>query len=257
MIDADKVFYRRALIALKKARGLSYKHLSLLAPRHYLVTDSGFPVDKHLLNLMTWGLVEGYKDGKCIVNANARSAQVSGLTFYISPLALELETQLGVTFGLSTAEVFGGGYSDGKSIDWPKVFVVMPFRDELLPVYTDHIVPIAQSMRMTIGRGDDVFSTTQVTHDIWRSIQNSSVVIADCTGRNANVFYEIGLAHAIGREVILISQSRDDIPFDLLHLRHIIYRYEPRAIKAFEQSLGKLLMQIVADEPVESFGGTP
>jgi hypothetical protein len=47
----------------------------------------------------------------------------------------------------------------------------------------------------------------------------SRVVICDCTGRNPNVFYEIGIAHTLGREVILITQNPEDIPFDLRHLR--------------------------------------
>jgi hypothetical protein len=48
-------------------------------------------------------------------------------------------------------------------------------------------------------------------------------VICDCTGRNSNVFYEIGIAHTLGREVILITQSAADIPFDLRHLRYVLY----------------------------------
>jgi hypothetical protein len=49
------------------------------------------------------------------------------------------------------------------------------------------------------------------------------VVVCDCTGRNPNVFYEIGIAHTLGREVILITQNAADIPFDLRHLRYVAY----------------------------------
>ena len=49
------------------------------------------------------------------------------------------------------------------------------------------------------------------------------MVICDCSGRNPNVFYEIGIAHTLGREVILITQSEEDIPFDLRHLRYVKY----------------------------------
>jgi hypothetical protein len=49
------------------------------------------------------------------------------------------------------------------------------------------------------------------------------IVICDCTGRNANVFYEAGIAHTLGKDVILITQNRSDIPFDLSHLRYIFY----------------------------------
>ena len=48
-------------------------------------------------------------------------------------------------------------------------------------------------------------------------------MIADCTGRNPNVFYEIGIAHTLGRDVILITQNEADVPFDLRHLRYVQY----------------------------------
>ena len=73
--------------------------------------------------------------------------------------------------------------------------------------------------------------------DIWVSICNSRLVIADCTGRNANVFYEIGLAHSVGTPVLLITQSPDDIPFDLRSIRYISYEYTPRGMVAFESAL--------------------
>jgi hypothetical protein len=59
--------------------------------------------------------------------------------------------------------------------------------------------------------------------DIVSLIDRSRVVICDCTGRNPNVFYEIGIAHTLGREVILITQNPVDIPFDLRHLRYVPY----------------------------------
>jgi hypothetical protein len=39
--------------------------------------------------------------------------------------------------------------------------------------------------------------------DVWNSIYSSSIIIADCTGRNPNVFYELGIAHTLGKPVIL------------------------------------------------------
>ena len=65
----------------------------------------------------------------------------------------------------------------------------------------------------------------------------SSVVICDCSDRNPNVFYEIGIAHTLGREVILITQSEADIPFDLLHLRYVRYLNNPEGRTAFSAAL--------------------
>jgi hypothetical protein len=57
------------------------------------------------------------------------------------------------------------------------------------------------------------------------------------TGKNPNVFYEVGVAHTVGKEVILVTQSMDDVPFDLRHLRCIVYEYTPRGVRALEANL--------------------
>jgi hypothetical protein len=62
-----------------------------------------------------------------------------------------------------------------------------------------------------------------IIQDVVSLIDRSRIVVCDCTGRNPNVFYEAGIAHTLGREVILITQSANDIPFDLRHLRYIPY----------------------------------
>ena len=62
-----------------------------------------------------------------------------------------------------------------------------------------------------------------IPHDIWKGITGSSLIIADLTGANANVAYEIGLADALGREVILIAQGTN-VPFDFLAQRLIVYK---------------------------------
>lgn len=58
---------------------------------------------------------------------------------------------------------------------------------------------------------------------IFNQISKADIVVADMTGRNPNVFYEVGYAHALGKMVILVTQSSDDIPFDLKHHQHLVY----------------------------------
>lgn len=63
---------------------------------------------------------------------------------------------------------------------------------------------------------------------IWHQINKSRVLLADLTGKNPNVFYELGLAHARRKPVIFVSGSIDDVPFDLRHLRVVLYNvHEP------------------------------
>ena len=73
----------------------------------------------------------------------------------------------------------------------------------------------------------DELHDREVLEGIWRSINEAGIIIADCTGGNLNVFYELGIAHTIGREVILICQDvKRDIPYDLHSQRIIEYDLE-------------------------------
>jgi hypothetical protein len=117
------------------------------------------------------------------------------------------------------------------------LFVLMPFDPELQPVYEDHIAGSARELGLSLARGDDFFTANAVMSDVWTAIMSARAVVADCTGRNPNVFYEIGLAHAVGKPVILIAQHSDDVPFDLRHLRYIQYEYTPRGMQIFEKRL--------------------
>jgi hypothetical protein len=72
-------------------------------------------------------------------------------------------------------------------------------------------------------RADDIWEHEAVIQDIVSLINQSRIIICDCTRRNANVFYETGIAHTLGKDVILITQNESDIPFGLRHLRYVTY----------------------------------
>lgn len=72
-------------------------------------------------------------------------------------------------------------------------------------------------------RGDSLFRPSPIMADIWQMIQDAKVLVAELTQKNANVFYELGLAHALGKPVILVSETIEDVPFDLQPLRVILY----------------------------------
>ena len=72
-------------------------------------------------------------------------------------------------------------------------------------------------------RGDELFHTGSVVEQIWDQIKKAKLLVADLSGRNPNVFYELGLAHAAIKPVIFTANNIDDIPFDLRHLRVIVY----------------------------------
>ena len=106
----------------------------------------------------------------------------------------------------------------------------MSFQPEFRAVYDVHIVSVASALNLIAKRADDFFGAHHIMTDVWEAINATRVLIADCTGRNPNVFYEIGVAHTLGRTVILITQSKDDVPFDLQSIRYILYENTSRGI---------------------------
>lgn len=78
---------------------------------------------------------------------------------------------------------------------------------------------------------------------VWDGINRARVVIADLTGRNPNVFYELGIAHTLGKPVVMLTQSMDFVPFDLRQLRCIVYDYKPKIIERLNEQLSELSEQ--------------
>lgn len=102
------------------------------------------------------------------------------------------------------------------------VAVMMPFAAEFDKVYAA-LREAADARDKVCQRADDMWKNDAIIQDIVSLICTAHVVICDLTGRNSNVFYEAGIAHTIGKDVILITQSDNDVPFNLRHLRYIKY----------------------------------
>jgi hypothetical protein len=113
---------------------------------------------------------------------------------------------------------------------------MMPFHPSFDAVYAT-LQRTAEAVGLRCRRADDIWENPLVIQDVVSLIDRSKVVICDCTGRNPNVFYEIGIAHTLGREVILISQADADIPFDLRHLRYVRYLNNGEGLEALSTRL--------------------
>jgi hypothetical protein len=131
--------------------------------------------------------------------------------------------------------------------EYTDVFVAMPFDTKLQPVFNDHIKKVCQDLKLSVSRADHFYYTQEIMADVWGAIKNAKIVVADCTRRNANVFYEMGIAHTLGKKVILLSQKEKDFPFDVSHLRHIYYEFTPRGMERFEESLANALSSSLGD----------
>jgi len=102
-------------------------------------------------------------------------------------------------------------------------FVLMPFRPNFKRLYEEHIRPILEKAGFRILKADDLYTTSAIVEDIWEYINKARLIIADVTSRNPNVFYELGIAHTLGKETVILTQNEKDIPFNLSHLRHFKY----------------------------------
>lgn len=105
----------------------------------------------------------------------------------------------------------------------PFVFVLMPFDRTFDDIYTFGIKGAANDIGAYAERIDEQIFTEGILDRVFNQISRADVVIADMTARNANVFYEVGYAHALGKIVLLLTQHVDDIPFDLKHRQHTVY----------------------------------
>jgi len=129
----------------------------------------------------------------------------------------------------------------------PKVFVVMQFGDPYDGLYTDVIKPVADEMGLYAFRGDDVYKPGIILQDIIRDIVEAEIIIAEITPRNANVFYELGFAHALGKTTILLAERGNELPFDIRSYRCIFYDNTIKGKKSVEEHLRKHLLNIVQE----------
>lgn len=123
-----------------------------------------------------------------------------------------------------------------ENIEATLASAMMPFDAGFNAIY-DSIRQAADNAGLRCRRADDIWEHAAIIQDVVSLIDRSRIVICDCTGRNPNVFYEAGIAHTLGRDVILITQSEHDIPFDLRHLRYVRYLNNAEGLAALTQAL--------------------
>lgn len=124
-------------------------------------------------------------------------------------------------------------------------FVLMPFQPPFLRIYTDHIRPTLESMGFRVLKSDDIFTSTEIIEDIWELINKSRLIVADVTGKNANVFYELGITHTVGKDYIIITQNKQDVPFDVQHRRYFSYVDNDDSWQALRQDLEKAVKALM------------
>lgn len=105
----------------------------------------------------------------------------------------------------------------------PVAFVIMDFDDDFQPIYDGIYRSVLEEAGYEISRADTRYESTSIMSEVVKHIEQSDLIIADLTGTNANVYYELGLAHAMGKPVILLIQDLEEMPFDIRPYRVISY----------------------------------
>ncbi len=133
--------------------------------------------------------------------------------------------------------------------DWPlsisgHVAIMMPFHKTFDSVY-EEIKMSCHSLKLETKRVDEVYKPGKVMHDIFSIIAQSRVIVSDLSDRNPNVLYEVGLAHALNREVIMLVQDEDDVPFDLRQFRFVKYSLDTEGLKALRENLKRSIQELL------------
>jgi hypothetical protein len=106
----------------------------------------------------------------------------------------------------------------------PLCFIVMPFRPEFNYFYLYLQKHLKENHQLRVERGDHRILTKPLIEKVRDQIRSAHVLIADITGANPNVLYEVGLAHAYGKPVVFLTQDPpEQAPVDLRQFEFIAY----------------------------------
>lgn len=125
-----------------------------------------------------------------------------------------------------------------KEQDKKLVAVMLPFKHSAT---FDAVKNACDSLHLDCKKADDIWVNSTFIQDIFELIFTSQVVVADFTDKNPNVFYEVGIAHTLGKTVIPLTQNIEDVPSDLRHHRVLKYLPNKEGYDAMIEELKKRL----------------
>ncbi|SCX98534.1 hypothetical protein SAMN05216488_0221 [Microbacterium sp. LKL04] len=139
-----------------------------------------------------------------------------------------------------------------------RAFVLMPFEADFDDVYTELIAAPLQEAGFEVSRADSLLNQRNILADVVAGIARADLVIADVTGLNPNVMYELGLAHALGKRTVMITREIGSLPFDLRPYRANEYSVNfarARALADLLRGIGEAVRSGTADfsNPVQDF----
>ncbi|MGE4449212.1 MAG: hypothetical protein AB7E15_13045 [Azospira sp.] len=183
-----------------------------------------------------------YRDTDRLTSNSERWAQVNHLLMEVLSQSEDSRKKRGQRVVQNDFLSASGVDLENLESDRKKVFVLTPFH----PRYesTFRIISSAcQDVGFKCSRGDEQFIRGGVLGHILQELASAGIIIANIDGRNPNVFYELGIAHALGKDVILVASGVQDVPFDLKSQRLIVWKKPAELERALHQTLTRLLAE--------------
>jgi hypothetical protein len=210
---------------------------SLVNPDHFLFDDN-LEHEKAIIDvnkvLKSSGLtLKTQRNGQSII------ALLNGE--YISTEIKEVDAIRKITFAPSVFRI------PKKPINEKLISVMMPFSSGYKGTY-DSIKRVTDHMKLDCLRADDIWENSTFIQDIFELIYCAKIVVVDFSERNPNVMYETGIAHALGKTVIPITQSISDIPSDLNHHRALKYLPNEEGYRNLSNELYKRIKSILEEK---------
>jgi SIR2-like domain len=170
------------------------------------------------------------------------------LARFFAEIQSQLDTKAGVSLRGSRPDLFEDVETElvQKAVQTPQqspviettsrlCFVMMPLSQRFDEVYRLLIAPVALNNGLTVLRADEMAGPGFIMEQIRTAVQQSRLCIADLTGSNPNVLYEVGYAQAAGKPLVLLAEEASSLPFDIAHQRLILYGTDLEAAKAVLQ----------------------
>lgn len=145
---------------------------------------------------------------------------------------------------LGTNQLNPAVFKFSEERDSELVAVMMPFGPEFNGVHAA-IVQAATQAGLKCKRADNIWEEHILIQDVVNLISRARIVVCDLTTRNPNVFYEMGIAHSLGKDVVMITQSGADVPFDVRAHRYLSYLANQQGLDEMSKALQQRLQTLI------------
>lgn len=191
---------------------------------YYLLKDKSKESSVHFYSSNSTSSKQEYLERE-IVELNGRLVATEDKWKAVYHLLLSSQNRTTDVNGIVSTSRFLKGFGidiDNISIKNDLVFVLTPFHPDFENAYAD-IRETCQSLKLTAMRSDEEYIQTDILKHVIKCIVEARAIIANIDGRNANVFYELGIAHALNKPTILVSKVDTSVPFDVQGQYIILY----------------------------------